>query len=373
MLEKTLQAQEGNTIPNRNALWMCRFNQVKSLVTWVRNNLKDIAPDYEEPTPNRRKPCRERRRTPVEKERKAEQYVMEHLSMGKMFYPLEKDDPLFTQKQYANDSLMSQLNSPGLYDEFQEQVWICLSRIKDRLTESDTISWDTATDGMDENTKKRIESWWNRTTESTDLEDQRLIGLILRYRCVGGFTSTMHGSVPAIWGQILPDFIECFASPLNHKFAQYHSLFDDDMEDFGCSGNFFRCVETNNGRLTPYKNYEINPPFANCIYDRIQSILEKTLLNRGPGSVDPKGMKILLIAPAWNDAGWMKGINDLLKQSDLHDGYAANSKTMNIPKGEIHYVQDMSSAQFSCDTVAWFFSPTPIQPVNLLETLFESD
>ena len=357
-LLRTLDARMPPTdeaIHINNGRWLHRLKLVKSLVVWVQTRLKILAPNYEG------MPVQEETRMTEEKRHiKAEQYVVEHLALGKMHYPSTSEDPLFTHEAYTDVSLESQLMAP--YSEFQAEVQRCLHEVTTYSGTAIATSWDTATNGMNHTTKEKLTAWWLEYTKQDPINqnDPLLVGLVLRYQCMGGFTSTIHGSVPASWGStLMPTFIECFASPLNHKFSSYHSLFDDDAQlDSNCRGNFFRTVEQNDGRLPAGHSYELNPPFANAIYERLQAILERTLLVReDETTVDPGGMQLLLIAPAWNDASWMTGINNLRNNPNLHAGYKTYSRFVSIPKRDMQYTQDMSGLNFSCNTVAWFFSP----------------
>jgi hypothetical protein len=68
-----------------------------------------------------------------------------------------------------------------------------------------------------------------RSSESGDWVEQQLIGLVLRYACMGAFGDNLHGSVSSdlprlLWG----DYVECFASPFNHKFPKYYSIYEQD-------------------------------------------------------------------------------------------------------------------------------------------------
>jgi hypothetical protein len=100
-----------------------------------------------------------------------------------------------------------------------------------------------------------------------------MIGLVLRYMCLGAFDSNFHGSVPQSWAQELPGFVECFASPFNHKFRTYYTMFEQDR-DFGSSGNFFVMLERKGGILPPGR-YEMNPPWMNAMYERLQEVIKQ--------------------------------------------------------------------------------------------------
>ena len=73
---------------------------------------------------------------------------------------------------------------------------------------------------------------------SSAIIDEHIIGLILRYRCIGGFSSNQHASIQGQWGETFGKMIECFASPLNHVFSDYYSVFEDDNVLF-CSLVYF--------------------------------------------------------------------------------------------------------------------------------------
>jgi hypothetical protein len=96
------------------------------------------------------------------------------------------------------------------------------------------------------------------------IEDQ-MTGLVLRYKCMGGFGDNLHGSVPSNWASAMgADWAECFALQLNHKFNMYYSIFDQDKV-FGSRGNFFLYMHGMRNVL-PDGKYEINPPWNNQMF-----------------------------------------------------------------------------------------------------------
>jgi hypothetical protein len=137
--------------------------------------------------------------------------------------------------------------------------------------------------------------------------EQAKIGLILRYRCVGGFDSNLHGSVPANWNNELTGFVECFASPLNHKFDRFHSMFDEDCV-FGGRGDFFKLL-SDNGRIFPPGDYEINPPFH---VELINQVAEAVKLSFEVSKIDKTSLRVVCIVPDWSGAEFIDILNSVV-------------------------------------------------------------
>ena len=126
-----------------------------------------------------------------------------------------------------------------------------------------------------------------------------LVGLILRYRCIGGFESNLHGSVPTL----LPGFTECFASPLNHRSEIYHSFFDDDVGGvFNARPDFFRTAVDNN--VLPPGDYHINPPFHEGVLDAVAAIVKSSFESGA-------AIRAVVVVPRWRDAAFIATLDSV--------------------------------------------------------------
>ena len=147
-------------------------------------------------------------------------------------------------------------------------------------------------------------------TDDSDLCEQAHIGLILRYRCVGGFDSNMHGSVRGEWSDLLSGFVECFASPLNHKFEAFHSLFDEDRV-FGGRGDFFQFVSQNGGVL-PSGDYEVSPPFNAALIDHVAETVKRSFDQ--PNAC----LRVVCVVPNWPGAVFLDILASVLQKLGEH-------------------------------------------------------
>ena len=325
-----------------NVQWWYRLRLVHELANWVFQNLDSRHATWGNSPDKKATP--ERRRT------KAMQYVIEHLALGKMLYPLERVDPLFTEGAYEDESLQLQLR-PGAYPAFQIQIQRKLERIHEfDPTSRQAISWDEATGGIGEAALERLEQLSAKLKRNRKLTDskveQEIIGLVLRYKCMGGFENTFHGSVPAEWGRLLSTYQECFASPLNHKFKTYYSMFEQDKV-FGSKGNFFAAVHRNHGVL-PSGCYEINPPWMNASFELIELILRKSI---------KKGSRItaIMVGPCWKDTRWIPALKNLVGESQYSYSGVAN----------LLYSQDMNGNNFRLKTIYWVISTDEVPEEQL--------
>lgn len=212
-----------------NKQWRFRVQLVKELENWVYENLNTRHATWGRQI--------DKKLCVAGKRRKARQYVIEHLALGKMKYPLEEKDPLFTEHQYDDESMQLQLK-PGVYPAFQTFVQHQLQRVgcfnPSDVTE---VTWKEVSEGINAKSLLVLRKLCDQLDQQVDKAIQ-MIGLVLRYKCIGGFTDNLHGSIPSSWATVLNDFSECFASPLNHKFEDYYSMFEED-KIFGSKGNFF--------------------------------------------------------------------------------------------------------------------------------------
>ena len=215
-----------------NKQWWYRLQLIHELANWVYQCLNPAHATWGRSTD--KKATDDGRRT------KAMQYVIEHLALGKMLFPFEREDQLFTKRTYNDESMQLQL-TPGLYPAFQAQVQSKLVRMSefDPLLRRE-VSWDKATSGIGAEGMRCLSQLRNSLCEKRLTEsqiDQEMIGLVLRYKCMSAFENNFYGSVPSEWGDVLSHYQECFASPLNHKFRTYYSMFEEDMV-FGSKGIF---------------------------------------------------------------------------------------------------------------------------------------
>ena len=332
--------------PRTNKQWRFRVKLVDELRDWVLEHLDPNSKVYRGIN---------KKLTPEGRAQKAEQYVIEHLALGKMIHPLEPVDPLFTREDYEDESMVEQLLK-GLYPEFRALVREKLHKVLEFDTASaPPVKWPW----IEEELKKR-EYKMHKLQELQDFLSsakggqpkplgmaspditEKMIGLVLRYMCMGAFDSNFHGSVSQSWAQELPGFVECFASPFNHKFRTYYTMFEQD-KDFGSSGNFFLMLERKGGVLPPGR-YEMNPPWMNAMYERLQEVIVRTM----DAGVD---VLVVIMGPNWKDTKWIPGLTQVMH--DAPEGYRKHSRHA---LETVSYVQDMSKKKFDFVTVAWIFS-----------------
>jgi hypothetical protein len=326
-----------------NKQWAYRYDLVESLAGWVFLNLRT-------PPPYPMKEC--------EKPKKSHQYLYEYLAVGKMLSPEEKYDPLFTKKDFDDTSMQMQL-APGKYYEFQQEVKIAMALLDHFDYDSVApVTMDEALTGISSSLHSDIHAMratlitLNRENASDEqwLETQ-LIGLVLRYKCMGGFGDNLHGSVPHSWTKTLGDsFVECFASPFNHKFSKYYSIFDQDSV-FGSRGNFFTCLAKTHYILAD-GDYEINPPWNNQMYEKVHSILANSLPR--------KQIKAIIVGPDWKHTTWIDGITNLLVGPYKRYSYSGRKS--------ITYINDITRQPFTVKTVYWVITQTEISQA-VLDTL----
>lgn len=317
--------------------WVKRRQLIGHLASWVFHHLDPCKRPSDEPVTRRYG--------------KAHQYVYEHFAIGKMKYPLEGMDPFFTHAAYVDSSMANMLRE-GLYPVFQQLVWSCIGRFEwfnpDSVGAIELCAvlrcYEKPVQAKITELRARLRALHPAKPEAW--HENQTLGLILRYECMGGFTDNLHGSVPAAWSQHLgPDAcIECFASPFNHKFTAYHSLYSMDSV-FGSRGNFFEMVARARGGLLPAGSYEMNPPWNNEMYEELVAILGR--------SIPVHAIQAIIVGPNWPDAAWCgHGLSDVVLQ---HEAYARNS-FQNV--GRLAYVNDAQGGKFSLDTAYWVICPT---------------
>ena len=353
-----------------NSHWLLRLRLVEDLSNWVFRHLNPHAVTWEGSKSHEKKDTVEGRLA------KAHQYVYEHLAVGKMEFPLERVDPLFTRSQFDDHSMISQL-IPGSYPVFQRNVQAALTYLHDNLDkccpDDCESSWDHIQSKMSPETLQTMHevrrdlcdrattsensrSHRKRVEVTEEWTDQQMVGLVLRYKCMGAFSDNLHGSVPACWLRELgPEYVECFASPFNHKFNKYYSIYEQDKV-FGSLGNFFTMISRSNGMFPDHGKYEINPPWNNQMYEKVRDILRETLSRR---NVD---IEAIIVGPNWSKTAWIPGITALLT---INRDYKYSSFGND---GRIQYMNDIKGMNFTQKSVYWVFSRRGI-PDKVLDLL----
>jgi hypothetical protein len=355
---------------------MQRLIIVDELAEWVKINLANV--EFQGSRSHMKK------MTDKGRKKKSLQYVYEYLAVGKMFFPFDKFDPLFTSKYYKDTSMELQLingqysefirevNSSiqGLHEVFKTQVFGAEDEItwedleaqlmKMRISETEDSEMEKVCSILETRAvKDKIQNLRRalhfKTRKSDDWVEQQLIGLVLRYACMGAFGNNLHGSVSSDWPRLLgDDYVECFASPFNHKFPKYYSIYEQDRV-FGSLGNFFAFMEKTEYILPSDGKYEINPVWNNQMYEQIQLILDKTLASKSK-------IQAIIVGPDWEDTTWIPGITELI---GLNHEYSENSFA---GLNKVGYRNDMMNSRFSQDTRYWVFS-TVMMDDSILEKL----
>jgi hypothetical protein len=173
-----------------------------------------------------------------------------------------------------------------------------------------------------------------RYIPKTKNEPEGEAAMVLRYRCIGGLDNGLHASILPTFAEALPQYTECFASPINHKFKNYFSLFEEDAE-YGSSGSFFKFVKQHGGAL-PVGHYFMNPPWTEAFCSHLASVI----------LASPKQSSIILLAPHWQDAAFVK---ELHAASETFP-YAIHGTT------QITYVIDGLQKQIKLSTMYWVMS-----------------
>lgn len=338
-----------------------RLQMVKELQGWVCKQLNPKQPKFIENNGTVKVVYAARKEGDIEK--KAKQYVIEHLALGKMLYPLKNDDPLFTMQSYDDESMKIQLK-PNQYRMFQEQVQLEIAVFNEtNFDDAKEVTWKDVNTTLSENNKVVLKKLQDKLTKNTlvalgeadDTITNQMISLVLRYQCLDAFENNFHASIPKEWKTEFNDFTECFASPLNNKLDNYFSMFEED-KIFGSRGNFFTFLSKNNNSL-PDGKYEMNPPWMNPMYEFLQNVIKN--------SVQSANVQVILIGPSWTGTKWIPGIDSIF--SELPSDYANNSyHSIN----RIGYVQDANDQKLTLNTKIWVFSHVPISDGirNILST-----
>lgn len=341
-----------------NKRWLHRLNLVITLSEWVETNLSPVHVVWDGQE-------RDKKRSRVGRSLKAAQYVYAHLMIGRMLYPCVEttpyaDDPLFAGHDYPNESLRVQL-LPGAYPEFQAQVRQARARAMNpaALKLIPVVTWDMILRRVRTSAARKLELF----AANHGLSRDHFIGLILRYLCVGGLDDNLHASITPGGAEIIGhDCVECFASPFNHKFRTYFSMFDEDII-WGSQGNFFRMVAQNGGVLPANgQRFEMNPPWINEVYERLVEIVDKSLSIR-------QDLELIVIAPQWVVTKWIPGFSALLREQ-RNVAYAEYSMTpyTSVQPKKMPYIHDLTDSQLFMRTVSWIFTAREV-PAALKEYL----
>jgi hypothetical protein len=271
-----------------NKKWARRLAVVKKMENWIAENIKDrgLYDTYD--------------RSSAVKISKAKEYFYGYLFWGRMRFP--SHDPLFfcDDRNERDESLANQLND-GKYTEFINEF---MSRTADKIftgVESDPVVAYTDVCQYAVGRSLSVLETLKASIQDKKIQKDVCIGLILRYRCVGGFKSNLHGSVPEEWKDALVDFTECFASPLNHKFERYYSVFDEDSV-FGGMGDFFLAI----GSTLPSGKYEINPPFHVALLDRVADIVAESFRSGA-------NLQVVMVVPDWQDSHFVPVLDSVCR------------------------------------------------------------
>lgn len=134
--------------------------------------------------------------------------------------------------------------------------------------------------------------------------------LLLRYSSLAGGTDRGGGFQGAINEEVFDVLLrrfdcrtECFASPLNCRYARFCSAFPDTDGAFGSLGSFWD--------FHPAEGcFEANPPFTPFVMDRMVRHMEALLdaseaagAEAGEGEAGKKKpLAFIIIIPAWDEA-----------------------------------------------------------------------
>jgi hypothetical protein len=306
-----------------NKAWQRRLNVVMGMEQWMNDNISRYV--------SYRGAIRERRGG--ERFSKGAEYLYCNLLLGKTIFPRGRD-PLFVDERFHDVSLEIQLgmgadgrvtNGAAMVGRYWDEMHrlqnyngVLLSddstRTADaRLPVQRSFVWSRFVPHSAISKLIYLETYLrdrvrgverDQYAERNQYIDECMIGLVLRYRCVGGFASNQHGSISAEWGRAMPEMVECFASPLNHVFTNYYSLFDEDRV-FGGLGNLYASLDASN-RLSPTGRYEVNPPFEETILDSVSDIVINTYAS------EQSKTYLVMFAPNWKDSSFFEKLKSLV-------------------------------------------------------------
>jgi phosphorylated CTD-interacting factor 1 len=133
----------------------------------------------------------------------------------------------------------------------------------------------------------------------------RLFTLALRYKSIhgAGFQAAAGPEVMGLLTQHLGCAMECFASPLNARWAHHCSAFPDTDAPFGSHGSFFTWAER--GGLRRGGAFEVNPPFINSQLDAAAKVCLQSL---DAAAAAGMALTFAYITPGWTDGAGRNAI-----------------------------------------------------------------
>jgi hypothetical protein len=294
----------------QNEQWQRRLKVVMHMEKWLGANISRYSVEEQY------------WRTAAQCKQKGKGYLCCHLMLGKAVIP-NGSDPLFTDEFFDDVSLWKQLEGklpdPGQNNFASTKVtefWNEIRRARDMWSKVVLDAAEVRLLTVNARSTHAVKVLTSRIREthpklSEDVVTEHITGLILRYTCIAGFESNQHGSIDPDWSALFPELCECFASPLNHVFDQYFSVFDEDSL-FNGRGNFFRNIEQNGGCLPNGGSYEMNPPFEETILNKVAAIVRKTFMQRECTA------RLVLFVPDWPNTMYVPALRDLLCKMAHH-------------------------------------------------------
>jgi Phosphorylated CTD interacting factor 1 WW domain len=384
---------EIDELRKENIVWNIRYREVKKLIDFVNRAMdkKDfkvyVNHQYNE------------RKTLEKKLSKAGQYVYLHYIAGRLSDKIKDEyDPLFCVRNDDHemlddyeDPILSNHLKAGDYAKFKEleqEAYDVVSSYKIsnalvHITWKDIISdyqkYPINKYGINILQKLQDEAHLKygypnqeedktlpKLGEGNQLVVENIIGLTLRYLCIGGFTDAIHSAIPDQFKDILPECVECFASPLNRKLKRWFSFFARDTF-FGSEGNFFTVCADNGDKLPPdlkllcsvsHAFLEINPCWCNSIYEHLAEILKNSAED---------GVKAIILGPDWHDKpdknGESKYAGQENKWAEKFDNLRKSPnyvKTSAHGEKRIDFTIDTSGSTHTQKTKYWIISDVKI-------------
>ena len=360
-----------------NAKWNARYFGVRELIKFVRDNLLE-----------------EKWAGESNRKRKAAQYVHMHFIAGRLSDKTDdRIDPLFcvnkqdhSKLDHFNDPVLKENLSSENYKSFQEKEQIFYEMVSED-EDPPEVSWDYILEKSDlyplsqrakEMLKRLQDEQYRQLGIKEDFPElgqalgenevvvEKMIGLTLRYLCIGGFDDAIHTSLPDMYKAHFSDCVECFTTPFTHKLDKWYSYFEED-KIFGSKGNFFSECAKNGGKIprdvtilgsanniAPF--LEMQPIWCISVYDHLAKILQN--------SAD-EGVKAIIIGPDWDDKKdarrqryvgqtnkWINDLNELVK----HEKYAQYS----IHGNQKNFPFEVDGKPVTKNVLYWVFSEDQI-------------
>ncbi|KAA0168790.1 hypothetical protein FNF28_02337 [Cafeteria roenbergensis] len=170
---------------------------------------------------------------------------------------------------------------------------------------------------------------------------ERLFLVLLRYHGEqggGGFQAAAHGEVFDALRDHCGADMECFASPLNCRFAPFCSAYPDTDLWFGGAGSFFSLDAGAGGG-----SFEANPPFVPAVLNRMQESMETALVR----CEEP--LSFAVIIPAWDGTTGWRG---LAESPHLRASFTLAQREHGYLEGSQHW-RRTSFRVSTCDTTVF--------------------